>query len=320
MKRRAELSHVGLDELRSFLVVAEVQNVSRAAATLNISQPALSRTIKRLEQSYGVELFDRPNRRLRLNRYGRALATRIEAALLELAQAEDDIATMRGPRSGTVELAFLHSFGTWLVPDLLGEYAHVDTRARFVLHQDSADEVAARLADGRAHLILTSPRPRDPLLSWVPLHDEPLALATSPDHPLAGRRHVELMEVLRERFIAMPSEFGLRQTTDTLFAARGVHMDVILESAEIATIKALVRSGLGVAVVPGGPTAPAVAGVTLIPLSDEDAFRTIGVSWQLDRRLPAAASRFRGWVLSRSWPDRSMDADRSGSASTDDDA
>ncbi|MER6948151.1 LysR family transcriptional regulator [Nonomuraea sp. NPDC000554] len=109
--------------MRSFLVVAEMQNVSRAAAMLNISQPALSRTIRRLEQAYGVELFDRPNRRLRLNQYGRALVARIEAALRELAQAEDDIAPIRGPRTGTVELAFLHSFGTWLVPDLLGEYA-----------------------------------------------------------------------------------------------------------------------------------------------------------------------------------------------------
>jgi DNA-binding transcriptional LysR family regulator len=95
------------------------------------------------------------------------------------------------------------------------------------------------------------------------------------------------MDVLHERFIAMPSEFELRQTTDALFAVRGVHMNVVLESAEIATIKALVGSGLGVAIVPGGPTAPAVAGVTLIPLSDEDAFRTIGLSWHLDRRLPA---------------------------------
>jgi LysR family transcriptional activator of glutamate synthase operon len=171
----------------------------------------------------------------------------------------DDIATLRGPRTGTVDLAFLHSFGTWLVPDLLSEYAHIDTQTRFVLHQDSADEVAARAADGRADLILTSPRPRDPLLSWVPLRDEPLALATGPGHPLGDRPQIELMDVLHERFIAMPAEFGLRQTTDALFAARGVHMNIVLESAEIATIKALVGSGLGIAIVPGGPTAPAVA-------------------------------------------------------------
>lgn len=294
-----ELSQVGLNELRWFLVVAETQNVSRAAIRLNISQPALSRTIRRLEQAYGVELFDRPNRRLQLNQYGKALVLRVEAAFRELALAEDDIATLRGPRTGTVEVAFLHSFGTWLVPSLIGEYARVDAHARFLLHQDSADEVTARLADGRSQLILTSPRPTDPLLAWVPLQDEPLALATWSNHYLAGRAQVGLMEVLHEHFIAMPREFGLRQTTDALFAARGVHMDIALESAEIATMKALVRSELGIAIVPGGPNAPATPGVVLIPLSDEDAFRTIGLSWHLERRLPAAASRFRGWLLTR---------------------
>ncbi len=294
-----ELSQVGLNELRWFLMVAETQNVSRAAIRLNISQPALSRTIRRLEQAYGVELFDRPNRRLQLNRYGRALVLRVEAALRELTQAEDDIATLLGPRAGIVELAFLHSFGTWLVPGLIAEYSQDDTQARFLLHQDSADEVTARLTDGRSHIVLISPRPSDPLVGWVPLQDEPLALATWSTHYLAGRAQVGLMEVLHERFIAMPREFGLRQITDVLFAARGVHMDIVLESAEIATMKALVRSKLGIAIVPGGANAPAIPGVVLIPLSDEDAYRTIGVSWHLERRLPAAASRFRGWLLSR---------------------
>ncbi|WP_460348074.1 LysR family transcriptional regulator [Actinoallomurus acanthiterrae] len=77
------------------LVVTELQNISRSAATLNISQPTLSRTIRRIEQAYGVELLDRPNRRLRLNQYGQVLASRIEAALRELAQAEDGIALRR---------------------------------------------------------------------------------------------------------------------------------------------------------------------------------------------------------------------------------
>jgi LysR family transcriptional activator of glutamate synthase operon len=301
------MSQVGLNELRWFLVVAELQNVSRAAARLNISQPALSRTIQRLEQAYGVDLFDRPNRRMRLNRYGEALVRRIEAALGELAGAEDDIATMRGPRAGTVELAFLHSFGTWLVPELLAKYKQVDGLTRFILHQDSADEVAARLVDGRTHLILTSPRPRDPMLSWAPIQREPLVLAVWEGHRLADRPQVELADVLHERFIAMHTEFGLRQTTDALFAARGVHLDVLLESAEIATIRALVRSGLGVAIVPGGPAAPAVPGLVLVPFSDEDAHRTIGMSWHLERSVPAAASRFRGFVLSHSGTDFPQD-------------
>jgi len=79
--RRAHNPRMTLNELRWFLVVAHLQNVSRAAQELNLSQPALSRAIRRLERTYGVELFDRSKQRMRLNSFGSALRGRVEAAL-----------------------------------------------------------------------------------------------------------------------------------------------------------------------------------------------------------------------------------------------
>src|SRR5215470_2761450 len=267
---------VTLDELRWFLVVAQIQNVSRAARELNLSQPALSRAIRRMERRYGVELFDRSKQRIRLNRYGRAVRGRIEAALREMSLVEDDIAELQEPAPGVVSLAFLHSFGTWLVPDLLGKFATVQPATQFVLHQDSADEVSARLNGGMADLVLTSPRPADAVISWTPLQDERLELVVPTAHRLARRPSLTLAEVIDESFIAMHAEFGLRQTTDAMFARRGTQPRIVLESAEIATIKALVGSGLGVAITPGGEHAPAASGVVSIPLTDDDAYRTIG--------------------------------------------
>ncbi len=287
-----------LDELRWFLVTAQIQNVSRAAQELNLSQPALSRAIRRLERRYGVELFDRSKQRMRLNRFGSVVRRRIEAALRELSLVEDDIALLQEPQSGVVSLAFLHSFGTWLVPDLLGRFTTVEPATHFVLHQDSADEVRARLTGGRADLVLTSPRPVDGVISWTPLQDQRLMLAVPTAHRLAGRSSLTLAEVIDESFIAMQAEFGLRQTTDAMFARRGTQPRIVLESAEIATIKALVGSGLGIAITPGEAHAPTASGVVSIPLADDDAYRTIGLAWRLDRSLPAAARRFRSFVIS----------------------
>ena len=287
-----------LDELRWFLVVAQIQNVSRAAQELNLSQPALSRAIRRLERRYGIDLFDRSKQRMRLNRFGSVVRDRVEAALRELSLVEDDIALLQEPQPGVVSLAFLHSFGTWLVPDLLGRFAMAEPATHFVLHQDSADEVRTRLTDGRADLVLTSPRPADAVISWTPLQDQRLMLAVPSAHRLAGRSSLTLAEVIDESFIAMQSEYGLRQTTDAMFARRGAQPRIVLESAEIATIKALVGSGLGVAVTPGGAHAPTASGVVSIPLADEDAYRTIGLAWLLDRSLPAAVRRFRSFVIS----------------------
>jgi DNA-binding transcriptional LysR family regulator len=293
---------VTLDELRWFLVMAQLQNVSRAARELNLSQPALSRAIRRIERRYGVELFDRSRQRLTLNRFGSVVRGRMEAALRELSLVEDDIAALQEPRPGVVSLAFLHSFGTWLVPDLLGRFATVQPATQFVLHQDSADEVRARLNGGRADLVLTSPRPAEAVIGWTPLQDERLTLAVPTAHRLARRSELTLAEVIDEGFIAMHTEFGLRQTTDAMFARRGTQPRIVLESAEIATIKALVGSGLGVAITPGGEHAPAASGVVSIPLSDDDAYRTIGLAWRLDRSLPATACRFRSFVISTASP------------------
>jgi len=288
---------VTIDELRWFLVLASTENVSRAAEQLHIGQPTLSRALRRLERQVGAPLFDRTRQRLRLNNYGEAFRARAQRAVDELARAEDDIAVMLGPGPGTLRLAFLHSLGTWLLPDLLGRFGQTDTQTKFVLHQDSADQVLAALLSGRADLVLTSPQPRDPLVSWAPLLDQKLSLAVWKDHPLAGRESLRLSEVLHERYVAMQPEFGLRQTTDAMFARRGIKPNIILESAEIATIGGLVANELGVAILPDRPMPAQSPNMRLIPLEDGDAFRTIGIAWPSVRPLPQAARRFRIFVL-----------------------
>lgn len=94
----------------------------------------------------------------------------------------------------------------------------------------------------------------------------------------------------------MQTEFGLRQTTDAMFRRRGLTPIVVLESAEIATIRGLVASGLGVSIVPGGPHAPTSPDLVIVPLADEDAYRSIGLCWHADRELPHAVRRFREYT------------------------
>jgi len=293
------------DELRWFLDVAASGNVSRSAHSLNISQPALSRSIRRLERQYGVDLFDRRRNRLELNEFGGAVRDRIEAALLELGRAEDDIAVLHGPRPGTLSLVFLHSFGTWLVPDLMRRFAAEDSAdVKFLLHQDSANAVVSRVLDGHADIGLVSPRPSDPSLGWFDLGKEHLSVAVwdGYEHNPADEHQTTLSDFIDERFIAMQTEYGLRQVVDAMFDRRGRRCNIVLESAEISTIKALVAQRMGIAIVPGDRHGPAVDGVRLIPLADDDAFRMIGIVWRQDRRLSAAAARFKAHVIGRYAP------------------
>ncbi|MBC3841083.1 LysR family transcriptional regulator [Streptacidiphilus sp. 4-A2] len=284
------------DELRWFLTLAETEHVTDAAAVLRIAQPTLSRALQRLERELGAQLFDRDGQRLRLNDCGRVFRRHARRALDELDAAQDRIATLLTPGQDTLCLAFLHSLGGWLIPELLGAYRRQAPDARFTLHQDAATPVLALLQDGTADAVVTSPRPADPQTGWLALRDEPLLLAVPVGHPLAARDSVRLTELAHERFVIMRPALGLRQVTCEIFHRAGVAADVVAESGEITTIKGLVASGIGVAVVPAGDGGPPPAGIRLVPLADPDAFRTIGLAWRHDRPATAAGRRFRAFA------------------------
>ncbi|MCQ4045179.1 LysR family transcriptional regulator [Streptantibioticus rubrisoli] len=282
-----------IDELRWFLTLAETEHVTEAAARLRIAQPTLSRALLRLEQRLGTRLFDRDRHRLRLNDHGRIFRRHAQRALDELDAAQDRIAAMLAPPREALGLAFVHSLGGWLVPRLLGAYAQDSPGARFTLHQGSAATVLELLRDGTVEAALTSPRPSDPQVGWLPLRDERLGLAVPAEHRLADRALVRLDELADERLIIMRPSLGLRQITCELFHRAGMTPDVVSECAEVSTIHGLVASGLGVAVVPAGDGGPPPAGVRLVPIADHDAYRTIGLVWHRGRPGSTASRRFR---------------------------
>jgi DNA-binding transcriptional LysR family regulator len=291
---------VNIDELRWFLALAETEHVTAAASRLHLSQPTLSRALARLERDLGTELFDRDGRRLRLNQYGRILLEHATRALAEVNTARQRIEALADPDTGVVRLSFLHSFGAWLVPDLLRGYRAHAPGVRFALSQDVAEVVVASLREGRADLALTSPRPDGDDLAWHPVHRERLYLAVPPDHRLAGRRRVSLAAVAAEPFIVLRADTGLRRITDQLCRAAGFEPTVALDSSDLATVRALVGAGLGIAVVPESHLADEPGGPVYLSLTDAGAERAIGLCWVAQRALPLPAVAFRQHVAGRS--------------------
>ncbi|MFE3292971.1 LysR family transcriptional regulator [Rhodococcus sp. NPDC059234] len=283
-------------DLRWFVVLAAEGQVTAAADELRLSQPTLSRRLAALERRLGVELFDRHGRRLTLNRYGRLLHEHAGRALDELVTAEDRITELSSPSTGTVRLDFLHSFGPWLVPDLIRAFRADAPGVRFTLHQDAAGRLADRVLDGHSDLAVISPRPREPDLDWMLLDRQPLALAVPADHALADRTEIGLDEAANERFVAMHPDFGMRSLLDEAAEHAGFTPEIVFESSELATVTGLVSAGLGVALVPVREAAPWPVGVAVVPVRDAAAVREVGMVWSRARTLTAPAARFRDFV------------------------
>lgn len=281
-----------LDELRWFVVLAEIEHVTDAAAELGIPQPTLSRALARIEAEVGVPLFDRVNRRLRLNAYGAIVAEHARRVTAEMRSATERIAALRDPDTGTVRLAFLHSQATWFVPDLLRRFRLHAPQVRFDLFQGASDELVDRVSEGHADLAITSPRPAGRGYVWHGLYSERLCVAVPREHPLADRSRLRLAEVAGEPFVVLPDGFGLRGLTDDLCRAAGIQPQVAFEATEIPTMEGLVAAGFGVAVVPVPRPERADPMLAYLPLSDPGAKRQIGLALAAGREMPAAVARF----------------------------
>jgi len=282
---------VRLEELEWFVVLAETQHVTDAAAELGISQPTLSRALARFEDEAGVQLFDRVNRRLRLNSFGQIMVEHARRSIAEMKSANDRVAALRNPDSGRVRLAFLHSLASWYVPEQLRRFRHEWPGIAFDLFQGPAHEITRRVLDGQADLAITAPHPEGPSFVWHGLYVERLALAVPRGHRLAGRARMRLSAAAGEPFVALEARYGLRQLTDDLCAREGLNPEIVFEATEIPTMEGLVAAGFGVAVVPV-PREGVESSTVHVPLSNPGAKREVGLVWDRDRPPSPPAERF----------------------------
>ncbi len=289
-----------LQQLLYFRKVAELQHFTRAAEALAVSQPALSRAVARLEDELGVRLFEREGRSIRLNRYGQVFLERVGRILQEVEAARHEMADLAGTERGTVALAFLHTLGVRLIPDLLRQFRQEHPQIGFHLGQNASGVLLKQLEAGEIDLCLASlfPREDQPAMEWVNLFSEELYLVVPPDHALAGRGTVALREAAGGDFISLKPSTGLRQISDALCREAGFAPRILFEGEEVATIRGLVQAGFGMALLPA-PAEPGRLGPEWLHVSTPVCRRTIGLAWRKDRYLSGAARLFRDFVLAR---------------------
>lgn len=271
-----------IDDLGWFTDLAETRNMIDTARSTGISQSALSRRLAGLEEEVGTPLFDRLGRNLRLNRQGEIIA---DAARdihgrwldgVEAARREVD------PDRGTVRLAFMHSLGTWLVPELLRTYRADHPGVRFELVQGAARDLVDRVTAGSSDLALVGPEPAAQIVSgevrWTELAQQSLGLAVPEGHRWVGRHDIDLAEARDEPFVAMLEGFGTRILLDQLTADAGFRPRLVFESMELTTVAGLVTAGLGVALLPLDDPNLRLPGMSVIPLRTQRR-RELGIVW-----------------------------------------
>lgn len=238
-----------LAELQVFLTVARERSFTRAAEKLYRTQPAVSLTIRKLEDSLGQPLLVRGARPVHLTDAGKLLEEYAERLLNLRDEVRKGLQDLEGLKRGELSLGVNESSIHALLPALARvrqEHPGVQVRVHRVFSRDIPHEVL----NFRLDLGAVSYVPREPQLQATEILRDELTLVVPPDHPLARRRVVEVADLAKEVFVAHIVESPFRRRVIELFARLHTPLNMQIELPTIESIKRFVQMGMGVAIVP----------------------------------------------------------------------
>lgn len=267
-----------LRQLTHFVAVAEERQFTRAAARVHVVQSTLSASISNLERELGTPLLIRNSRRVDLTATGRAL---LPAARRALAAVDDVRATVDAVRDllrGHLAIGVVQALGLIDLPTLLVRYRQRYPGIGLMLKHSTIDGLVRETVDGDLDLAFVN-RPFDTRrVNALPLGTESLVLAVPHHDPLAAERVVALADLENRVFIGCRKEFAIRTRIDASCAAVGISCNVCCETDALSDLVDLVRSGLGIALLPPS----AVRGPDLVAVRTRPA-----IPWELAVVTPA---------------------------------
>src|SRR5262245_30526184 len=288
----ADVPNLTAWELLTVVALAEHGSFVATSAYLNTSQPAVTRTLKRLEQRLGVTLFARSTRHVEITPAGREFVAVAERVLHDLQITVRSMRDIGTEQRGQVIVSTYSAFAYQVLPPILQAYREarpqIDVRLREGRQPDILEDVRSGVADFGVGFVdgLTS------TVTSTTLRREALYVIVPDRHPLAAARpdRIRFADVCRERLVSLPVDSFTRRLIDGAAAAAGLHVHHALVVTRFESVVTYVRAGAGVGIVPAGalplPHAPDFHAAKLI---DPSLFVTLGLIMLTGRYMTPAA-------------------------------
>ena len=239
---------MNLHQLGVFYEVASARSFTSAAAKLNLTQPAVTWQVKRLEELYGVRLLDRAGKRVSLTEEGRVLID-FAGRILRLARETDEaLAGLRGLPMGTLRIDATYVVGDYYLPGLLEDLHRRHPDLALQIGIGNSSQVIENTLAQRNDIGICAHDPFHPKLEARRILTDVLVAVVGPTHPFARRRSIALRELVGHPLILREQGSSPRRTIDDIFKRRGISPRVIVESASTPIIKRFAANGAGVAI------------------------------------------------------------------------
>jgi LysR family transcriptional regulator, benzoate and cis,cis-muconate-responsive activator of ben and cat genes len=284
-----------LRHLRYFVAVAEHENVTHAALSLHVSQPALSQQIRDLEEELGFSLLERRAKSVRLTAAGRVF---LPEAREVLQRADQAVAAARAAANGhaaELHIGYAPSLTSRILPPALRASHSQSPGLRVKLHDLSTEEMLTGLREGKLQLAFMVRPPPSMLrgLQFEELMRDPMKLAVAPSHRLARRRNVSVADVAHESLIVYGrKDFPeYHQLLAGIFARLKTKPHIAEEHESVSSLIAAVEAGSGVALVSESIRCVSGTRLKLLPLVPAPEPLIVGAAW-LKNGLTKSAESF----------------------------
>ncbi len=237
-----------LDQLRYFLKVAERQSFTRAAEDLAVSQPALSRSIRKLEEELGQPVFERKTRSLALTEAGTLLASRARQVLAILADTRAEIAD--DGKSGQLRIGAIPTIAPYFLPRVLRRFATEYPAAKVRVHEQTTDALLRAVTQGEIDVAVLATPVAARYLEIKELYTEELLLVMPPEHPLAEKPSIRITDVESLPFVLLDEAHCLSDTIVSFCRQRSFQPVAVERTSQLAMVQELVALGHGISMIP----------------------------------------------------------------------
>jgi DNA-binding transcriptional LysR family regulator len=239
-----------LRQLEILQAIAETGSFTACGRKLNVSQSAISRQILLLEEELGEPLFLRIGRQVRMTPAAESLVQLGQRVFQDVRETVGTITDRTLDLKGTLRLSGGMTVCLYVFPPLLKHlrrvHPHLDVRLTVATAGRSVQEIRGGRVDAG---LLTLPVEEADLVT-VPVLREELLLVTPPTHPLARRRRVVARDLAGQPFILFEAGSGTRRVIDHFFASENIEPTIVMDTENVEIIKAMVKTGMGIGIVP----------------------------------------------------------------------
>ena len=287
-----------LRQLDTFIEVARQLSISRAAAALHVSQPAVSMQLRQLEDVLGMPLYEQVGRSIVLTEAGHEVLAHAQAATARLRQMEDAMAARRGIRKGRVDLGMV-STAKYFVPMLLVLFRKKFPDIEITLQIHNRERIMQLLLLGEVDLVIMGRAPEAIDCVASAFATNPLGVICAPEHPLSRRRNAPPAILDGQVFVVRETGSGTRQAMERLFGEHGIRPRIAMEMPSNETIKQAVMAGMGMSFLSLRTIRQELASghLVLVDIQGLPIVRHWHITHLAARRLSPAAAAFKDFIL-----------------------